>query len=316
MDVASVTFRGGHGGAGVISFGKKEHSGPDGGNGGKGGNIYLRATSDITLLGQFNSVESYKAEDGKSGGRYRQSGKDGKDLEILVPRGTSVIDEETGKLIFELKEINEQELLCIGGKGGRGNYEFRSAKRTTPEFAQPGLFGQKRTVKLVLKLIADYGLIGLPNAGKSSLLNELTNAKAKVGAYAFTTLSPNLGVFNGKTFADIPGLIEGASEDKGLGISFLKHIEKVGVIMHCIASDTIDPLKTYETIRTEMKNYNEKLLDKPEMIVITKSDLVDKKEITKLKKIFAKKSKTVIAVSIHDWDSLEALKKIIKNKKK
>ena len=310
MDTALVTFSGGHGGAGVVSFGAKERSGPDGGNGGEGGNLYVRATSDVTLLNQFNTQTSFTAENGHPGGKYRQSGKDGKDMEILLPRGTSVFDSETGTLLFELKEINERQLLCKGGLGGRGNYEFRSAKRTTPEFAQTGLNGQKLHVKLVLKLIADYGLIGLPNAGKSSLLNELTNAKAKVGDFPFTTLSPNLGMINGKIIADIPGLIEGAAVGKGLGIGFLKHIEKVGVLLHCIEADSKSPLKDYETVRNEIKGYNKIMLDKKEIILLTKSDLVDKKEITKLKKQFAKKASKVLAVSIHDWESLEKLRKI------
>lgn len=315
VDVATVTFSGGHGGAGIVSFGKKEHSGPDGGNGGAGGNLFLRATSDITLLGQFNEQTSFAGGDGFSGGRNRQSGKDGKDLTILVPKSTSVIDEETGELIFEINEEDGDVLLCKGGKGGRGNYEFRSARRTTPEISQPGLFGQKRRVKLVLKLIADFGLIGLPNAGKSSLLNELTNANAKVGDYPFTTLSPNLGVVNGRTIADIPGLIEGSSEDRGLGISFLRHIEKVTTLLHCISADTANPLKDYKTVREEMKIYSKALMEKPEIIIITKSDLVDEKTINKLKKKLTPHAKTVVAVSIHDWDSLESLKKTLKKKK-
>ncbi len=301
MDTAITTFSGGHGGAGIVSFGKKARSGPDGGNGGKGGDLFVRATSDITLLNQFNVQSSWEAPDGHPGGKYRQSGKDGKDMEILLPKGTSIFDVETGELIMELSEIGQKELLCIGGKGGRGNYEFRSAKNTTPEYAQSGLRGQKRTVKLVLKLIADFGLIGLPNAGKSSLLNELTNAKAKVGDYDFTTLSPNLGIYKGKVIADIPGLIEGASSGKGLGIGFLKHIEKVGVILHCIAADSLDPLKDYEIVRDEIKKYNKVLLRKKEIILITKSDLVNKKNLPKIK--------NSIPVSIYDFESLEKLKR-------
>jgi GTPase len=311
IDTVSAVFSGGHGGAGVVSFGKSAHSGPDGGNGGKGGDIYLRATSDITLLNQFKIEEFFKAHDGNAGRKFRQSGKNGEDLELLVPRGTSVIDELTGEPLFELNEINQRELLCKGGKGGKGNYEFRNARRTTPEFAQPGLAGEKKQIKLILKLIADFGLIGLPNAGKSSLINEITNAKAKVGDYAFTTLSPNLGVINGKTIADIPGLIEGASSNKGLGVGFLKHIEKVGVILHCIAADSSDPLGDYKTVRKELGFYNIKLLAKTEIVVITKSDLVDKPTLNKLKKKFTANGNNVIAVSIHDFESIEKFKKII-----
>src|SRR5258708_18765777 len=274
MDVAHVVFSGGHGGRGNVSFGKKEHSGPDGGNGGRGGCLYVKATSDVTLLNQFSQETEFEAEDGNPGRRYRQSGKDGKDLTILLPIGTSGIDEETNEPLFELTKISEVVLVCEGGKGGRGNFEFRSSRRTTPEFAQTGLRGQKRKIKLELKLIANYGLIGLPNAGKSSLLNELTAAKARVANYAFTTLSPNLGVIKGRIIADIPGLIEGASEGKGLGFSFLRHIEKVGVLIHCISVESEDPIKDYEAVRTELGKYNHTLLSKPEIVVITKSDLV------------------------------------------
>ncbi len=311
IDTAHVVMNGGHGGAGVVSFGAKEKSGPDGGNGGKGGSLYLRAVSDITLLNQFSMQTSFTAGDGHPGRKKRQTGKDGTDLELLIPRGTSVFDDESGTLLVELNDLGEKVRICVGGKGGRGNYEFRSSKRTTPEYAQPGLRGETKRLKLVLKLIADFGLIGLPNAGKSSLLNELTNAKAKVANYAFTTLSPNLGVLEGKVLADIPGLIEGASDGKGLGVSFLKHIEKVGVLLHCISSESQDPLQDYKTIRQEMGNYNKELLTKKEILLITKSDLVDKSVITKLTKQFAKKGGVVIAVSIHDWESLQKLKQLI-----
>ncbi len=311
IDNVVVTFMGGHGGAGIVSFGKKERSGPDGGNGGKGGDLYVRGTSDITLLNQFNVQSSIAAPDGHPGRKYRQSGKDGEDTEILLPRGTSLYDSETDQFMFELSEIGQKELLCVGGKGGRGNYEFRSSKNTTPEYAQSGLRGQKRTLKLVLKLIADFGLIGLPNAGKSSLLNELTNAKAKIGNYPFTTLSTNLGIYEGKIIADIPGLIEGASTGRGLGIGFLKHIEKVGVLLHCISADSKEPLKDYEIVHEEIKRYNAALLNKKEIVLITKSDLVDKKIIAKLMKDISQKSKNVITVSIHDFESLEKLKQII-----
>lgn len=312
IDRAIVTFSGGHGGTGITSFGKKERSGPDGGNGGKGGDLWVRATSDITLLNQFSMQNSFAASDGNPGGKYRQSGKDGNDMELLLPKGTSIIDERTGELIAELTEIGQRELICLGGKGGRGNYEFRSAKNTTPQYSQNGLRGQKRTLILELKLIADFGLIGLPNAGKSSLLNELTNAKAKIGNYAFTTLTPNLGMYDEKIIADIPGLIEGASTGKGLGIGFLKHIEKVGVLLHVIAADSEDAMKDYEIVHEEIKKYNAALLAKKEIILITKSDLVDEKKVKKLVKEFKKKSKYVLGISIHDFESLEKLRKLLR----
>ncbi len=311
VDDADITINGGHGGAGLVSFGKMAHSGPDGGNGGKGGDVYLLAESDITLLAQFTRKIEYSAQAGEPGGKNRRSGKNGDDLTIKLPIGTSIIDKTTGDLIVELKYVGQQELICLGGKGGRGNYEFRSPRHTTPMISQPGLPGDKKEVRLVLKLIADFGLVGLPNSGKSSLLNELTNSNVKTANYAFTTLTPNLGVLKGKVIADIPGLIEGASEGRGLGISFLKHIEKVGVLLHCLTSESSDPVKDYKTIRKELEKYNKELIKKQEILVLTKSDLVDPKEINKIKTKMKKYCKEIIIVSIHDWESLETLKKII-----
>ncbi|CAN5287280.1 GTPase ObgE [soil metagenome] len=311
IDKAEVTFKGGHGGAGIVSFGKMAHSGPDGGNGGKGGDLYVVASSDITLLNQFSAEQDFEAGNGFKGGDLKKSGKGGKDLEIILPIGTSIIDKNTGIEIMSLDKVGQKELLCVGGKGGKGNWEFRGPKNTTPEFAQPGLPGEKKELILSLKLIADFGFIGLPNAGKSSLLNEVTNAKVKTANYAFTTLSANLGVLNGKYIADIPGLIEGASAGRGLGISFLKHIEKVGLLLHCVATDSIDPEKDYETIRTELGAYNSELLKKPEIILLTKSDLVEPKVLKDLIKKMKAKNKNVLPISIHDWDSIIELKKTL-----
>lgn len=308
MDEATITISGGHGGPGIVSFGPLEGSGPDGGNGGRGGDLYVRASSDMTLLNQFSRQTSFAAPNGHPGGKQKMTGKDGNDLELLLPVGTSLIDTDNGEVLIELKKVDQRELLCIGGKGGKGNWEFRSPRRTTPKFAQPGEPGQKYEVKVILKLIAQYGLVGLPNAGKSSLLNELTRANAKIANYAFTTLSPNLGVHRGRIIADIPGLIEGAHEGRGLGISFLKHIEKVKVILHCIAADSADPMGDYETVIKELRAYKPALLRKKEIILITKSDLVDVKTIKEIQKKF---SKTTLPVSIHDWDSLEKLKEIL-----
>jgi GTPase len=309
VDEVEVIFRGGHGGAGIVSFGAKEGSGPDGGNGGRGGDLYIVAKNDITLLNQFKAQQSFQAGDASHGGKNKQTGKDGKDVDILLPIGTTIINTYTNEFVAELTYEDERILIAEGGKGGKGNYEFRSPRNTTPQISQPGKPGRVQNLKLILKLIADYGFIGLPNAGKSSLLNELTNAQAKIGNYAFTTLSPNLGVFQGKIIADIPGLIEGAHEGKGLGIGFLKHIEKVKTLLHVISAESTDPLKDYKTIREEMGSYKKELLEKDEIILVTKSDLIDEDTLKNILKKF--KGKRVFPISIHDFDSLEKLKSLL-----
>lgn len=311
IDTAEITVRGGHGGAGIVSFGKMMRSGPDGGNGGRGGDFYVKVSSDITLLSQFSHKTVFSAGNGYPGERKNKTGKGGVDLEVLLPVGTSLIDKRTGEIILELNEVGERKLLCAGGLGGRGNREFRSPTRQTPEIFQPGLPGEERKLVLSLRLIADFGLVGLPNAGKSSLLNELTNAQAKIANYPFTTLSPNLGVYQGKFLADIPGLIEGASEGRGLGIQFLKHIEKVGVILHCISSESANLIKDYKTVRAEMDKFNPELIKKTEIILLTKSDLAPDEYISKAVKKLKAKSKKVLPVSIHDWESLEKIKKLL-----
>jgi len=301
VDNAEITVQGGHGGAGCVSFGFKRNSGPDGGNGGKGGDVYTRSTSDLTLLNQFVSKFDFAAENGHGGTKNKKSGKGGQDIELLVPVGTVVINKETGEEIFEFTKIDQRELIVKGGLGGRGNAEFKSSTRTTPDFAQPGLPGQKLELILNLKLIADFGLIGLPNAGKSSLLNEFTRAQVKTANYAFTTLSPNLGAIGSKFIADIPGLIEGASSGKGLGIGFLKHIEKVKILIHCISAESDDLERDYKIVRNELGSYNKELLKKKEIILITKSDL--NSNVT---------FKNAIKVSIHDWDSIQKIKELLK----
>lgn len=301
VDKAEITVSGGHGGAGCVSFGFLRHSGPDGGNGGKGGDLYIRSTSDLTLLNRFISKFDFAAQNGENGSKNKKTGKGGDDIELLVPVGTVVINKETGKDIVEFTKVDQRELIAKGGNGGWGNYEFRSPTRTTPDFAKPGLAGEKFDIILNLKLIADYGLIGLPNAGKSSLLNELTRAQAKTANYPFTTLTPNLGAIGSKFIADIPGLIEGASSGKGLGIEFLKHIEKVKILLHCISAESDDMERDYKIVRDEMGKYNKELLNKKELIIITKSDLVEK--VVSFKKGFV--------VSIHDWESIESLKKLL-----
>ncbi|MBI4058623.1 GTPase ObgE [Candidatus Microgenomates bacterium] len=301
VDEAEIIIKGGHGGTGRVSF-RRKMGGPDGGDGGRGGSIYVKATSDIYGLQQYLSKKSWEAENGGRGGSEISSGANGKDLLLTMPVGTLLTNEKGEEI--ELSQVDQELLLAKGGLGGRGNESFKSSTNTTPKYAQPGLPGEEKKLKLKLKLIADFGLIGLPNAGKSSLLNELTSAGAKVGDYPFTTLEPNLGVLKGKVLADIPGLIEGASEGKGLGHKFLKHIEKVKLLLHCISSESEDPLRDYKIVRRELAKFNPELLDKREIILMTKSDLAE----IKLKKIG---NKEVIPISIHNWDSIQNLIKIL-----
>jgi len=309
-DIAEVTFRGGRGGDGKTSY-RAHRKGQDGGNGGNGGSLYAVAKSDLKLLNQFSRVFSFSAEDGIPGGTNRKSGKNGEDLTIFLPVGTSIIDKKSKQQIFDLTKLDEKVLIAKGGKGGLGNWEFRMEQVNPPKIGEKGGKGEVKELILSLKLIADFGLIGLPNAGKSSLLNELTGAHAKTANYPFTTLSPALGIFEGKVIADIPGLIEGASSGRGLGIGFLKHIEKVKVLLHCISSESADVVKDYETVKTELGKFNPELLKKKEILLITKSDLVDDKYIKTASKKLSKYSSQVLAVSTNNWESLKKLKKFL-----
>lgn len=316
VDELTITLKAGHGGSGKTSFYKPPQKGPDGGNGGKGGDIYIRLTSDLTALKAYSHKRLIEAENGQAGGSKRMFGLNGKDIEITLPQGVTITDLETGEKI-DLDMLPQRMLICKGGLGGRGNHEFKSSRNTTPEYAQPGLEGDQRTLLVILKLIADFGLIGLPNAGKSSLLNELTRTQAKVADYPFTTLEPNLGNLRHHQksiiIADIPGLIEGASSGKGLGIKFLKHIEKTTTLLHCISTESENPLPDYKTVRNELEQYNPELLKKPEIILLTKSDQLDAKKIksliTKLKPL----KKKITPVSIYDYDSMEKLKELLVN---
>lgn len=310
IDKVEVVFKAGSGGHGKVSF-RRNNKGPDGGNGGRGGSVYVRAVNDIFLLNQFGQDAIVEANHGQPGGNNQKTGHAADDVIVNLPIGTSVIDKKTHSVVCELTKSEETILICKGGKGGKGNTEFKTAEETAPKFAEQGEKGQKLDAILSLKLIADFGLIGLPNAGKSSLLNELTNANAKVGNYQFTTLEPNLGVIKNKVIADIPGLIEGAADGKGLGIAFLKHIEKVGVLLHCISAESTDVLKDYETIRAELGKFNPKMLDKKEIILITKTDLVEEKVLQSLIKNLKSVGNPTLPVSIHDFESLEEIKRFL-----
>lgn len=277
IDERTIKVEAGRGGDGVVRFRHekfREFGGPAGGDGGVGGDVYLVAVRDIMQLRAYQEGETFKAERGEDGRNNSQAGRGGNSLSITVPTGTVIEKVETGE-VFELITEGERVLVARGGHGGHGNEQFKSSTDQSPRYAVPGQEGEKATLKLTLRLIADAGFVGAPNAGKSSLLNALTNASAKVGAYPFTTLDPNLGAFHGYILADIPGLIEGASSGRGLGTKFLKHISRTSGIIHCISSEEEDPMNTYDTVRREMGAHDETLLGIPELVVLTKSDMLD-----------------------------------------
>ncbi len=311
IDDVIIKVAAGHGGKGAVAFNKNLMSrGPAGGSGGRGGSVFAESASDLSFLNQFQLKKQLKAENGQEGRDQFKDGHDGKDLVLKFPVGT-VIHNLTNGNQSELKKIGERVLLAKGGNGGKGNFHFRSSRNTTPMQFQPGLPGEEFEFRLELKLIADIGLIGLPNAGKSSLLNELTNAKSKVANYPFTTLEPNLGVYYELILADIPGLIEGSSTGRGLGVKFLRHIERTNIIFHLIASESPAPEKDYKIIRKELGAYNKKLLEKREYLFLTKSDLLDKKTIEEKLKKLKKIKPDVIAVSILEPESIKKVEKIL-----
>lgn len=313
VDEVTIRVKAGNGGNGSASFKRNAqtaHGGPDGGNGGNGGNVYVVGVDDLSALQTFSYIKDVKAEDGVNGGRQKLFGRNGKDTFIKLPLGTVITDLNTNSTV-EIIDTNSNLLIAAGGKGGRGNTEFKSATNQAPKFKETGQPGEEKRLRLELKLIADVGLIGLPNAGKSSLLEVLTNAHPKIGNYPFTTLEPNLGVMDRLIIADIPGLIEGASGGKGLGIKFLKHIERTKIVIHCIDSASINPLTDYNIIRKELEDYNPSLLNKNELIVVTKTDNASVTDLKKIEKILSKLKNRIIFVSIYNDDSLLALRKEI-----
>lgn len=315
VDEVTISIKGGDGGNGRVSFKRNAQTakgGPDGGNGGNGGNLYVQGINDITALSQFMYTKSVAAENGVDGGKQNLYGRNGFEKTIFVPIGTEITDLKTNT-VLEIKDTNEKFLIAKGGKGGRGNNEFKSATNQTPKIREVGEKGEYKKLRLILKLVADIGLIGLPNAGKSSLLEVLTNAHPKIGNYPFTTLEPNLGVMEGLVLSDIPGLIEGASVGKGLGDKFLKHVEKTKILVHCLDCQSENLQEDYRTIRNELENYNEALSKKKEILVLTKVDMIDKKELEKKIKEAKKLNSNLLTVSIYDLDSLNTVKKELKN---
>ncbi|HSX08567.1 MAG TPA: GTPase ObgE [Candidatus Saccharimonadales bacterium] len=315
VDNVSLFIKAGNGGNGSASLlhnGLTFKGGPDGGNGGNGGNIYIQGSTNITDLREFRFKKKIRAQDGVAGGRQKLFGKNAEHLIILVPLGTSVTDTKLER-VYEVTETKRLLLVAKGGKGGRGNTVFKSATNQTPEYAEYGKQGEEKTLLLELRLIAEIGLIGLPNAGKSSLLSVLTNATPKIANYPFTTLEPNIGMFGIYPIADIPGLIEGAAQGRGLGAKFLKHIEKTKMLIHCIELTENNIEERYQTVRLEFEHFNTALLEKPEIILLTKTDLVDEKTVNKYKSMFEKKGKQVLTCSLYDQKSVETIKKAIEN---
>ncbi len=313
VDEVQITVKAGDGSDGHVSFRREKYvprGGPDGGDGGDGGNVYVIGISDLTALRQFRYKKEIQAQDGGKGRNKKRHGKNGAHLIVNVPIGTTIIDLQTKKS-WEISKVNQKELIVKGGKGGRGNFELRSNQNKAPMEAEKGTSGEEKELLLTLSFIAHIGLIGLPNAGKSSLLNVLTKANIKVASYPFTTLEPNLGSMNGKIIADIPGLIEGAHKGRGLGIKFLKHIEKTKLLVHCIDSTDENVLEKYKIIRQELKEFSQKLLNKKEIVLLTKSDLTQpqiiKQKTSQLKKVV----QTISSSSIIDDKSLESLKKLL-----
>lgn len=283
IDYVKIYCKSGHGGAGSVHLHRAKYipkGGPDGGDGGRGGHIILRANPQFWTLIHLKYRKHINAEDGESGSGALRTGKNGEDIYLDVPVGTIAKDAESGELLFEMMEAGEERILCKGGRGGKGNNNFKTSTNQTPRYAQSGEEGQEGVYILELKLLADVGLVGFPNAGKSTLLSTVTAAKPKIADYAFTTLEPNLGIVNyydGRSFvmADIPGIIEGAHEGRGIGTRFLRHIERNSVLLFLVSCEEDNIVEAYRTLLKELKLYNPELLTKQRVLAITKCDIID-----------------------------------------
>ena len=316
LDQVKIFVKAGDGGSGSPSFRREkfiEFGGPDGGDGGKGGSVILKSERNLNTLIDYRYQQHFKAERGGEGSGKNKTGKGGKNLVLKVPIGTQVFEEDNKTVIFDFKKENEEFAIANGGKGGFGNTRFKSSTNRAPKKFTKGINGEEYWIWLQLKTIADIGIIGLPNAGKSSLLASLTSANPKIANYKFTTLNPNLGVamYDDKeiTLADIPGLIEGAHSGTGLGIKFLKHIERCKTLLHLIDITEEDLVKSYKQVRNELKKYSKDLLKKEELVVFNKVDLIAKDQINKKISIFKKKvDKNVLSMSTIDKKTVSNIK--------
>ena len=321
LDQVKIYIKAGNGGDGSPSFRREkfiEYGGPDGGDGGKGGSVILKAEQNLNTLIDFRYQQHHKAKRGENGAGQNRTGKSGEDLILKVPLGTQVFEEDNKTLIYDFTKISEEFIAAAGGKGGLGNTRFKSSTNRAPRKFTKGTQGEEFTIWLQLKTIADIGIIGLPNAGKSSLLASVTNANPKIANYQFTTLNPNLGVasYDNKeiTIADIPGLVEGAHKGTGLGIQFLKHIERCKSLLHLIDITSEDLKKSYQQVKNELKKYSNKLTKKKELIVLNKIDLIDEKEVNFIIKDFKKNTKSeVIALSTFNKSSVSKIKSKLLN---
>ncbi len=326
LDHAKIYAKSGDGGNGCVSFRREKFvpkGGPNGGDGGKGGDVIFRASSQLSTLIDFRYKAHYKAERGHHGEGALKTGKNGKDILIRVPCGSIIKDFDSGKVLYELLKDGEEKIVLKGGRGGKGNTHFKNSTNQAPRKAQPGEPGQEKTLQIELKLIADAGLVGFPNAGKSTLISKISSAKPKIADYAFTTLTPNLGIVRYKEYdsfvvADIPGIIEGASSGKGLGIQFLRHIERTRILLFLIDATNLDETKTrkeflkdYSILLKELKTYEAHLIDKPGIICFTKADAVSDELKKKLARMKTKEPKIII--SSVSGENLEELKTMIWN---
>ena len=311
VDELKIYAKAGTGGDGVVRWRQdkfEDRGGPAGGDGGRGGDVYLEGVKDSDLLARYTHDTRFIAPNGEAGAKKKMSGQDGEDLYIKLPVGSLVKNLDTDDE-YELTEEGQKILILKGGKGGLGNEHFKSSVNTTPYESTPGKPGENASLFVELRLFADLGLVGYPNAGKSTLINSVTNAKSKIGSYAFTTLDPHLGVLQEFVIADIPGIIEGASEGKGLGVKFLKHIKRTKMIAHLVSFENEDLMQAYKNIRKELETYDADLGNKPEIIILTKTDMSDEKTIAKTVKSFenppAGGGKPVLTMSAFDDESVK-----------